>query len=210
MIRLYLGCNQRPKEGYVNVDIVAYPGVDVVADLEKRWPWEDGSVDEILTVDLPEHLRQWWEEPDPDLMQTASRDFLHEHDGRLGSGKYLSDDEISLADLRGALRCIVTAIRNPKRTYGIIHFMNEAHRVLKVGGKMQAVIPSTDARGWSQDPTHVSYWNENTPLYFTSASPYKLREQYPGLITADFKPISVRTGTPNALGISWVTMVLEK
>jgi hypothetical protein len=153
-------------------------------DLEKRWPWEEGTVDEILTVDLPEHLRQWWEEPDPDLLRAAGRE--------------------------NSVTLLVKAIQHPKRTYGIIHFMNEAYRVLKVGGKMQAVIPSTDARGWSQDPTHVSYWNENTPLYFTSSSPYKLREQYPDLITADFKPISVRTGTPNALGISWITMVLEK
>mgnify|MGYP001562216821 FL=1 len=44
-VKLYLGCNQHPKPGYVNVDIEQFSGVDVVADLEKRWPWDDGSVD---------------------------------------------------------------------------------------------------------------------------------------------------------------------
>ena len=28
-------------------------------------------------------------------------------------------------------------------------------------------IPSTDGRGAFQDPTHVSYWNENSFLYYT-------------------------------------------
>ena len=52
-VKLHLGANQHPKEGYINVDIEPFKGVDVVADLEKRWPWEDGAVDEIYTADLP-------------------------------------------------------------------------------------------------------------------------------------------------------------
>lgn len=63
-VRLNLGCNQHRLDGYINVDAVKYDAVDVVADLEKPWPWADNSVDEIYTADLPEHLRMWWEEPD--------------------------------------------------------------------------------------------------------------------------------------------------
>jgi len=50
------------------------------------------------------------------------------------------------------------------------HFtMKEIHRVLAHGGWVFIEVPSTDGRGAFQDPTHVSYWNENSFLYYTSA-----------------------------------------
>lgn len=175
-VKLNLGCNKRPLDGFVNVDIHPFDGVDVIADLEKPWPWEDGSVDVVKCADLPEHIRMVWEEPD-------------------------------LSRLNGGLEGIEAALRNPVRHYGIIHFMNEACRVLKKGGILDMLIPSTDARGWSQDPTHVSYWNENSILYFTNETYYGL---YPHLITARFKPVKVVTTVKNALDISWVHAILEK
>ena len=48
-----------------------------------------------------------------------------------------------------------------------IHVMKEAHRVLAPGGYFMIMVPSTDGRGWSQDPTHVSYWNQNSFWYYT-------------------------------------------
>jgi glycosyltransferase involved in cell wall biosynthesis len=45
--------------------------------------------------------------------------------------------------------------------------MQELHRVLAPGGWAFIEIPSTDGRGAFQDPTHVSYWNENSFLYYT-------------------------------------------
>jgi glycosyltransferase involved in cell wall biosynthesis len=45
--------------------------------------------------------------------------------------------------------------------------MSEIHRVLAHGGWAFIEIPSTDGRGAFQDPTHVSYWNENSFLYYT-------------------------------------------
>jgi SAM-dependent methyltransferase len=47
--------------------------------------------------------------------------------------------------------------------------MAEIHRVLAPGGWAFIQIPSTDGRGAFQDPTHVSYWNENSFLYYTDA-----------------------------------------
>jgi len=47
--------------------------------------------------------------------------------------------------------------------------MGEIHRVLAHGGWAFIEIPSTDGRGAFQDPTHVSYWNENCFLYYTDA-----------------------------------------
>jgi len=48
-----------------------------------------------------------------------------------------------------------------------IHTMKELYRVLAPGGYALIQVPSTDGRGAFQDPTHVSYWNENSFLYYT-------------------------------------------
>jgi glycosyltransferase involved in cell wall biosynthesis len=46
--------------------------------------------------------------------------------------------------------------------------MAEIHRVLAPGGWAFIEVPSTDGRGAFQDPTHVSYWNENSFMYYTN------------------------------------------
>ena len=46
--------------------------------------------------------------------------------------------------------------------------MNEIYRVLAPGGWLLSLTPSTDGRGAFQDPTHVSYWNENSFWYYTN------------------------------------------
>jgi O-antigen biosynthesis protein len=45
--------------------------------------------------------------------------------------------------------------------------MKEIHRVLAPGGILLSQTPSTDGRGAWQDPTHVSFWNENSFWYWT-------------------------------------------
>lgn len=44
--------------------------------------------------------------------------------------------------------------------------LSEIWRILKPGGVVEIIVPSTDGRGAWQDPTHVTYWNRNTFLYF--------------------------------------------
>jgi glycosyltransferase involved in cell wall biosynthesis len=44
---------------------------------------------------------------------------------------------------------------------------NEMYRVLAHGGIILSMTPSTDGRGAFQDPTHVSFYNENSFWYFT-------------------------------------------
>lgn len=47
--------------------------------------------------------------------------------------------------------------------------MSEIHRVLAHGGWAFIEVPSTDGRGAFQDPTHKTFWNQNSFLYYTDA-----------------------------------------
>ena len=56
---------------------------------------------------------------------------------------------------------IIEHLRDPIKT------MREIHRVLVHGGWAFIEVPSTDGRGAWQDPTHISFWNENSFWYYT-------------------------------------------
>ena len=62
MKRLNLGCGDKILQGYVNVDVVeSRRGFkpDVICDLHQLTPFEDNSVDEILSVHVVEHFWRW-------------------------------------------------------------------------------------------------------------------------------------------------------
>jgi len=48
-----------------------------------------------------------------------------------------------------------------------VRIMNEIYRVLAPGGWLFLRVPSTDGRGAFQDPSHKSFWNENSLWYYT-------------------------------------------
>ncbi|MCP4631208.1 MAG: class I SAM-dependent methyltransferase [bacterium] len=52
-----------------------------------------------------------------------------------------------------------------------IDFMNEAWRILEMGGLLFIATPYATSFGYSQDPTHCSPWNEATVDYFTPGKP---------------------------------------
>lgn len=105
LAKLELGGRLNAAEGFTTVDL---KNADIIANLDKRWPFKTGSVGVVRAIDVFEHLR------------------------------------------------------NP------LHTMKELHRVLAPGGYALLQMPSTDGRGAFQDPTHVSYWNENSILYYTN------------------------------------------
>jgi predicted O-linked N-acetylglucosamine transferase (SPINDLY family)/glycosyltransferase involved in cell wall biosynthesis len=109
--RIDIGCGISKKNGFVGVDVCDGPGVDIVADLNKVFPFEDNSIDEIKAHDVIEHL----------------------HDR--------------------------------------LHTMNEIWRVCKDGALIDIRVPSTDGRGAFQDPTHVSFWNINSFMYYSNDFP---------------------------------------
>jgi predicted SAM-dependent methyltransferase len=71
-----------------------------------------------------------------------------------------------------------------------LHTMNEAYRVLKHGGRLDLVVPTTDGRGAFQDPTHQSWWTPNDLFYFCDryVEWQRFHEAYG--ITARFREIS--------------------
>jgi SAM-dependent methyltransferase len=72
MTKLNVGCGRNILQGWVNLDCVSLPGIDVVADLNRcataPLPFADDSVNEFLLQHVLEHVR----EPLP-LMQELHR-----------------------------------------------------------------------------------------------------------------------------------------
>jgi len=110
-LRVDLGSGTNKPDGFVGVDICPGLGIDIVADLSKKFPFEDNSVDEIRAHDVIEHLQDR------------------------------------------------------------LHTMNEIWRICKVNAKIDIRVPSTDGRGAFQDPTHISFWNINSFLYYCNDFP---------------------------------------
>jgi len=61
----------------------------------------------------------------------------------------------------------------------IVFVMQEIHRVLSKDGILDFSVPSTDGRGWAQDPYHRSYWNINSFLYYCEPSYWELYPELP-------------------------------
>lgn len=55
--KLNIGCGKDIKKGYVNLDSIKLPGVDVVQDLNKYpWPFKEDTFEEIKCDNVLEHL----------------------------------------------------------------------------------------------------------------------------------------------------------
>ena len=107
---------------------------------------------------------------------------------------YLSVDTAEGVDLRGDVFDVLAEI--PNGEVGVVRavdflehvadqvaLMNELWRVLAPDGLLLSCTPSTDGRGAFQDPTHVSWWNENSFGYYTEAD----LARYVPAITARFQ-----------------------
>jgi O-antigen biosynthesis protein len=75
----------------------------------------------------------------------------------LNNGIPLDDNSVGVLNASHVLEHLQDPVRS----------MREIHRVLHHGGWAFIDVPSTDGRGAWQDPTHVSYWNQNSFWYYT-------------------------------------------
>lgn len=81
----------------------------------------------------------------------------------LNNGIPLPDNSCYIVNARHLLEHLKDPIKS----------MSEIHRVLVHGGWAFIEVPSTDGRGAFQDPTHVSYWNQNSFMYYTKSEQAK-------------------------------------
>ena len=61
-MKLNIGCGFLKMDGYTNIDNQALCKPDVLADLNKTWPFEDDSVDEIYAHHVMEHMGETFSE----------------------------------------------------------------------------------------------------------------------------------------------------
>ena len=86
-----------------------------------------------------------------------------------------------------------------------IHTMMELYRVLAPGGYAFIQVPSTDGRGAFQDPTHISFWNQNSFLYYTTKQKNKYID-----CPVRFQTMRLYTTDKNNEDVCWVIAHLVK
>lgn len=57
--KIVLGCGKAPKRGFLNIDRVALPGVDMIVDLEKPLPFKDNTFIEAESTHVFEHIENF-------------------------------------------------------------------------------------------------------------------------------------------------------
>ena len=55
-MKLNLGCGADTREGWKNLDIQDYPGVDIVCDVSKELPFNENTIERIYVSDVLEHI----------------------------------------------------------------------------------------------------------------------------------------------------------
>jgi predicted SAM-dependent methyltransferase len=60
MDKLNLAAGRDIRSNYINHDIVKLSGIDIVHDLNQfPWPWKDNSFEEVIAIDILEHLEDF-------------------------------------------------------------------------------------------------------------------------------------------------------
>lgn len=122
---------------------------------------------QIKTFELFHQYGQQLAERDADLnglLKVYVGEELYSKPGYVTMNAYELSDGIPLEDNSVgviSINHVIQKLKDPIKT------MSEIYRVLCDGGWAFIEVPSTDGRGAFQDPTHVSYWNQNSFWYYT-------------------------------------------
>ena len=169
----------------------------------------------------PDHVRAWrksvYDElgghnPEFDVCddhELMIRTYLHTNLMKvdLGGGLFPREGYVTIDQKNGDITADLNeGIPLPDSSVGVIHAshviehlkdplktMTEIHRVLAHGGWAFIEVPSTDGRGAWQDPTHVSFWNQNSFFYYTR----KAQAQFIYNDTVRFMERRLETHYPN-------------
>ena len=108
-------------------------------------------------------------------------------------GDYTGDVLDVLGNMADSTVGVIRAVDFLEHVADAVELLNEIHRVLVPDGLLLSCTPSTDGRGAFQDPTHVSFWNENSWWYYTNPELAK----YVPAITAQFQTSRLVTFYPS-------------
>lgn len=162
---------------YLETDFYHIPKVLYIYRITGDNSWlERNEAIQIKTRELHNQYAQLLAEKDADkrgllkvdigggLFPRAGYTTIDQEDGdiicNLDDGIPLEDNSVGVLNASH----VIEHLKDPIKT------MREIHRVLAHGGWAFIEVPSTDGRGAWQDPTHVSYWNENSFWYYTKQS----------------------------------------
>jgi len=160
-LRLDLGSGPRPHDGFRGVDKV--PGLtDFCVDFDsgEPWPFEDGSVDELRSSHCIEHLSTVdapvWEIWNPSPIVRESLFFDGPRSFRLSEEYRMRGGHLWKRTLR--------------RKDTVLHFFDEAFRVIRPGGKFEVRWPSHQNSMSYGDPTHRRFLSGALILYLNRQS----------------------------------------
>lgn len=153
-IRLDVGCGESKSPGFVGLDILPLPGVDIVWDIERTpWPLPDECAISAVASHVLEHLNP------------------HSGDKRLqGLVDLLVNKKIFTKEEGSEWMGLPGS--------GFINVMNEIWRVLKPDAQFAFVCPYAESPGFAQDPTHINMINETTMRYFDPLDESSLYQFY--------------------------------
>lgn len=143
-VKLDVACGAQKNPGFIGMDVFPYPGVDIVHNaLSFPWPLPNDSVNMIVASHFLEHIPP----TGVDVHLSGLIDLLIEK-------KIITSKEA------------LNKFGNYHIFSYFISFLDEAWRVLKVGGQLAFVAPYYSSIGMAQDPTHIKMICEASMMYF--------------------------------------------
>lgn len=112
---------------------------------------KDADSKNLLKIDIGGGLNPYSNYKTVDIRETA--DIVAD----LNEGIPLEDNSVGVLNAHHILEHLKDPIKS----------MREIHRVLCHGGWAFIEVPSTEGKGAFQDPTHITFWNDNSFLYYT-------------------------------------------